>query len=73
MSNKSTSSNAEQLFSMPMGAPLAEEQTFLAKAAKTQQEKLEKLMRRMQGPQLQIPIKSKKDKGKLIVFFVNRK
>ena len=40
---------------------MPEEQTFLAKA---QKEKLRKLSKRMQGLQLQIPLQSKKDKGK---------
>ena len=52
----------------PPGAPI-EEQSFLAKAASTQQEKLEKLKKRMMGPQLHIPLKSKKDKGMTCIYY----
>ena len=63
LSNKSAASGFASL-----GAPAAiEDVSFLGNVAQTQQDKLDKLRRRMMGPQLQIPLQSKKDKGKFAV------
>ena len=68
LSNKSTASGFASL-----GAPAAiEDVSFLGNVAQTQQDKLDKLRRRMMGPQLQIPLQSKKDKGKFAVNFLLR-
>ena len=68
LSNKSAASGFASL-----GAPAAiEDVSFLGNVAQTQQDKLDKLRRRMMGPQLQIPLQSKKDKGKFAVNFLLR-